>query len=237
MIFLIVFDLEAVLTESKTAIDEEMKILLEQLLEKNQIAILSGVSFEKIRQNVLFKTEKFKSMLILPLSGSEMWVFKNNWKRIYHNNLKEEEVSKVMNAIKNVISEEKILEFVINNKKSQISISLVKRGTPLEVKKSFDINFSKRKKIVKKIRKLLPNFDIWIAGETSIDITRKGVNKQYGIKKLMSYTGLKTKEIIFVGDSFFEEGNDYPVKKTGIECIEVKNIEETKKLIKSWLQE
>ena len=75
-----------------------------------------------------------------------------------------------------------------------------------------------------------------IGGTTSIDITRRGVNKAYGIHKLEQYLKIPIDRMVFVGDALFYGGNDYPAKTTGVDCISVTGPEETKKLIEGWLQ-
>jgi hydroxymethylpyrimidine pyrophosphatase-like HAD family hydrolase len=69
----------------------------------------------------------------------------------------------------------------------------------------------------------------------TIDITRKGINKAYGIMRLVQYLNITIDDVLFVGDTLFYGGNDYPAKTTGIDCISVKGPEETANLIKSLL--
>ena len=40
-------------------------------------------------------------------------------------------------------------------------------------------------------------------------------------------------DILFIGDALFEGGNDYPVRKTGVDCIQVRDAEETKRIIET----
>ena len=57
---------------------------------------------------------------------------------------------------------------------------------------------------------------------TSIDVVRKGIDKAYGIKKISERLGVGKKDMLFLGDKLEEGGNDYPVKATGVMCIQVK---------------
>jgi hypothetical protein len=75
-----------------------------------------------------------------------------------------------------------------------------------------------------------------IGGTTSIDVTPRGVNKAYGIRKLEEYLKVSQDRIVFVGDALYQGGNDYPAKATGVDCIQVKGPEETKQLIQAWLR-
>jgi HAD superfamily hydrolase (TIGR01484 family) len=101
----------------------------------------------------------------------------------------------------------------------------------LENKQAWDPNEEKRKQIKSLLDKKLNGYEIRIAGTTSIDITLKGLDKAYGIQKMVEYIKVSKDEILFVGDSLFPGGNDNPVISTGVKTISVKNPEETKRII------
>ena len=60
---------------------------------------------------------------------------------------------------------------------------------------------------------MIPKFSIQLGGATSIDVTRPGINKAYGVKKLHETLGIAIADMIFVGDALFPGGNDYPRSK------------------------
>jgi phosphomannomutase len=60
---------------------------------------------------------------------------------------------------------------------------------------------------------LIPEFSVRMGGATSIDVTKPGIDKAYGIRKLRDILGISLKEMIFIGDALFPGGNDYPAKK------------------------
>lgn len=66
-----------------------------------------------------------------------------------------------------------------------------------------------------------------VAGLTSIDVTIPGVDKAYGMQKLMKATRFKKEDILFMGDKILPGGNDYPVEEMGIDCISVRGWEDT----------
>ena len=74
---------------------------------------------------------------------------------------------------------------------------------------------------------LIPEFEVRSGGLTSVDVTKPGIDKAYGMKKLMNILNLKTEEILFIGDRLKEGGNDYPVKAFGIDCLEISHWQET----------
>jgi hydroxymethylpyrimidine pyrophosphatase-like HAD family hydrolase len=68
---------------------------------------------------------------------------------------------------------------------------------------------------------------------TSIDVTKHGIDKAYGIRKLRDTLGIPIDDMIFVGDAIFPGGNDYPAKQAGVVSIEVRDPDETKRVIEA----
>ncbi len=74
---------------------------------------------------------------------------------------------------------------------------------------------------------LLPDFEVRAGGTTTIDITKKGIDKAYGMQKLIEQLGLSKEDVLFFGDKLQEGGNDYPVKAMGIDSLEVSDWQDT----------
>jgi phosphomannomutase len=72
-----------------------------------------------------------------------------------------------------------------------------------------------------------------LGGTTSIDVTKPGIDKGYGIQKLRDTLGIAVAEMLFIGDALFPGGNDYPAKKAGAESIQVRDPEESKQVIEA----
>ncbi len=81
--------------------------------------------------------------------------------------------------------------------------------------------------------KLIPGYSVRMGGSTSIDVTKDGIDKAYGIRKLRDILGVPIEEMVFVGDALFPGGNDYPAKEAGVKCIQVSGPEETKRVIET----
>ena len=78
-----------------------------------------------------------------------------------------------------------------------------------------------------KVAEQLPGLEVRIGGTTSTDITRPGIDKAYGIGKLIDALDISKDEVLFFGDKLNEGGNDYPVKAMGIDSIAVDGWETT----------
>jgi len=104
---------------------------------------------------------------------------------------------------------------------------------PLDEKKTWDPDFAKRKKIKAILDGSLPDFSVRLGGSTSIDVTLPGIDKAYGIRKLRDVLDIPIAEMIYVGDALFPGGNDYPARETGAVCIQVRDPNETKRVIEA----
>jgi hydroxymethylpyrimidine pyrophosphatase-like HAD family hydrolase len=121
----------------------------------------------------------------------------------------------------------------IEDRGSQITYSALGQLAPIEEKKKWDPDFSRRKKIKALLDKMIPEFSVRLGGTTSIDITKPGIDKAYGIRKLADILDIAIQEMIFIGDALFPGGNDYPAKETGVVCIRVRDPNETKRIIET----
>jgi hypothetical protein len=72
-----------------------------------------------------------------------------------------------------------------------------------------------------------------LGGTTSIDVTKPGIDKAYGIRKLRDILGISLKEMIYIGDALFVGGNDYPAEEAGVVSIAVRGPKETKLVIEA----
>jgi hydroxymethylpyrimidine pyrophosphatase-like HAD family hydrolase len=72
-----------------------------------------------------------------------------------------------------------------------------------------------------------------MGGTTSIDVTKPGIDKAYGVRKLRDILGISLKEMIFIGDALFTGGNDYPAEQAGVFSIPVRGPEDTKRVIEA----
>ena len=86
-----------------------------------------------------------------------------------------------------------------------------------------------------RVAELIPDLEVRIGGTTSTDITLPGVDKAYGMAKLIDAIDISKDEILFLGDKLDEGGNDYPVKAMGIDSIAVDGWETTAYVIEGVL--
>jgi phosphomannomutase len=236
---LIIFDLDGTLAESKSAIDAGMAGILKNLLAVAKVAIISGGDWPQFQKQVLSflpADKTLKRLSILPTCGTKYYEYKKGWKRLYAENFTAEEKTKILTELNSAVDgsgfkAKKTWGEQIEDRGSQITYSALGQQAPLADKKKWDPNFAKRKKIKTVLDKTLKEFSVQMGGATSIDVTKPGIDKAYGIRKLKKVLDIKISEMIFIGDALFEGGNDHPARTTGADCIQVRDPEETKRVI------
>jgi len=236
---LIVFDLDGTLAESKAAIDKEMSIRLAALLSVAKVAVISGGDWPQFEKQVLAnlpKGKKLKNLSILPTCGTKFYEYKSGWKQLYAENFTSAQKEKIISSLNKAIDEsgfkaKKTWGETIEDRGSQVTYSGLGQQAPLKEKEKWDPDFTKRGKIKKQLDKMIPEFAVNLGGTTSIDITKHGIDKKYGMHKLRDVLGIKISEMIFIGDAIFPGGNDYPAKQSGAFSICVKDHNETKRVI------
>lgn len=72
-----------------------------------------------------------------------------------------------------------------------------------------------------------------LGATTSVDITKPVVDKAYGLKKLCDNPGIDIAQVILVGDAHFPGGNDRPAKELGVKTIQVRDPDETTRVIEA----
>lgn len=235
---LIVYDLDGTLAESKSSLDAVMAELLQKLLGVVKVAVISGgdwPQFEKQLLSNLPHDERLRNLSILPTCGTKFYQYKEKWEKIYSEDFTAAEKSKIVSSLEKAIEEAGYKVAMvwgerIEDRGSQITYSALGQLAPLEEKSKWDPDFAKRKNIKSILDKLIPEFSVHLGGTTSVDVTKPGIDKAYGIRKLRDILGIAINEMIFVGDALFPGGNDYPAIEAGVVSLQVNGSEETKKI-------
>jgi HAD superfamily hydrolase (TIGR01484 family) len=236
MIKLIVYDLDGTLAESKSSLDPKMSALLHDLLRIVKVAIISGGNWRQFEEQVLTHLphdERLVNLSILPTCGTQFFQYNGEWKRLYSEDFTADEKEKIVSSLEKAAGQAgfkaaKVWGEVIEDRGSQITFSALGQQAPLEEKEKWDPDYTKRKKIKTILDTLIPEFSVRMGGATSIDVTKPGIDKAYGIRKLRDILGISLKEMIFVGDALFAGGNDYPAEQAGVVSIPVRGPNETK---------
>jgi phosphomannomutase len=242
----IAFDLDGTLAPSKSALPDRMGAALRGLLDKYEVCVISGGKFEQFEKQLLGNlkadSKHLAKLHIMPTCGTRYYRFDSNnskWKQVYAEDFNEVEKQKIIAELKKAserlgMKEKKVYGEIIEDRGSQISWSALGQDIVdvlgeegIRLKEEWDPDNKKKLKMVEYLTPLLEEFEVRAGGTTTIDITKKGIDKAYGMAKIMEILGVNKEDIFFIGDKIIEGGNDYPVKAMGIDTVQISDWQQT----------
>ncbi|HEX5395031.1 MAG TPA: HAD-IIB family hydrolase [Candidatus Saccharimonadales bacterium] len=244
---LIAFDLDGTLAPSKAPLPDRINELLNDLLAKYQVCIISGGKYELFEQQIIgylhADEDRLANLHLMPTTGTRYYAFDlktKNWKQVYAEDLTPEQKEAITRALKNGFEQsgwmpKKPWGDIIEDRLSQVTLSTLGQEAPLEAKETWDPTGEKKQKLRAIIAPMIPEFEVRAAGTTSIDVTKPGIDKAYGMQKLLDLLSITKEEVLFMGDKLVEGGNDYPVKAMGIDSMEVSHWQDTALIIQAIL--
>jgi len=233
---LIAFDLDGTLAESKQPLGEPMGDALARLSQVAHVAVISGgdwPQFDKQVASRLPERADRSRLWLMPTTGTKLYTHREGqWAPVYAELFEEAQKQAILAAFDASLEAtgfvpEEVWGERIEDRGSQITFSALGQQAPIHAKEIWDPDFAKRKVIQADLRQRLPGLSINMGGATSIDITREGVDKAYGLKKLRDASGIALEAMMFIGDAIFPGGNDYPAKELGLDTVRVRDPQET----------
>ena len=240
----IAFDLDGTLAPSKSHFHERMVHQFNNLLEHYDVCVISGGKYELFQRQFLSQitTEPhlLKRLHLMPTSGTRYYRHNgDDWELQYAEDFTPAQKKKIINALEEALDEsgyraKKTYGPTVEDRESQITLSILGQEIVAElgedgvrIKEEWDPDGKKKMAIRDIADEKLPDLNVRAAGATSIDVTRPGIDKAYGMEKLMDATGFTKQDILFMGDKIEPGGNDYAVYEQGIDCITVRGWEDT----------
>jgi phosphomannomutase len=235
---LVAYDLDGTLAESKQPIDPETAALLARLTNVTVVAVISGGDWPQFAQQLVGKLPEdtnLERLFLLPASGTKLYRYQSRWEQVYAELFTDDERAAILGALSTAVSQQGLNDArswgaKIEDRGSQITFSGLGQRAPLDAKEEWDSDFAKRKQLQAALVPMLPDFAVRVGGSTSVDITRKGIDKAYGMAKLATASGIPAAEMIFIGDALYPGGNDYAVHEAGIDTIAIRDVLETRKV-------
>ena len=239
---LVAFDLDDTLAPSKSALPAAMAEQLRALLDVVPVCVISGGEFGQFRaqllENLDATSEQLSKLHLMPTCGTRYYRWNadySSWDQVYANDLSQDERERAIKSLRQRAHEQGVWEAqpwgeIIEDRGSQITFSALGQQAPLEAKRAWDPSGDKKRKLRDAVALDVPDLEVRAGGSTSVDITRRGIDKAYGMAKLVEMTGIAPQDMLFIGDRLDEAGNDYPVKAAGYptrpvsgweECVDV----------------
>lgn len=235
----IAFDLDDTLAVTKSPIADQMSELLGGLLERFDVCVITGGAFDQIKKQVVDQLDVDPALLgrlhLMPTCGTRYYRFDGDqsaWVQQYAEDLSAEQKAEIISVLEEGAREQGIWEAdpagdIIEDRGSQITYSALGQQAAPDSKYAWDPDGTKKHALRDYVAQRLPNLEVRVGGTTSVDITNVGIDKAYGMRKLMEVLDLSEADILFLGDKLQPGGNDYPVKEMGIDCIAVEGWEQT----------
>jgi len=235
---LVAFDLDDTLAPSKSAIDPRIGELLLDLAARVEVAIISGGQLQQFQSQVVDRLPETDAATrarfhLMPTCGTQYYRLEEDGVRtVYAHALTEDEKSRALAAVE---EEARRLGLwaaepwgdILEDRGSQITFSALGQTAPLDAKMAWDPTGEKKNALRDAVAARIPDLEVRSGGSTSVDITHRGIDKAYGMRKLAEVTGIPLDDMLFVGDRLDEHGNDYPVLAMGVACQAVEGWEHT----------
>ncbi|KAB1660474.1 HAD-IIB family hydrolase [Pseudoclavibacter sp. CFCC 13796] len=245
---LVAFDLDDTLAPSKSRVPESMAQVLRRLLDRTQVCVISGGNIGQFQAQVIDALEaaggtddELDRLHLMPTCGTRYHRHAGGaWHEVYAQDLSADEKAEAERALTEQAKrlglwESKTWGPIIEDRGSQITFSALGQQAPVEAKQAWDPTGERKDGLRRAVQAVLPDLEVRAGGTTSIDITRRGIDKAYGIRQLAEQTGIGLDEMLFFGDKLHEDGNDYPVRALGVESVEVTGWPDTEQRLRHLL--
>lgn len=235
---LVAFDLDDTLAPSKSAISPRMGELLLDLAERVEVAIISGGQLQQFQAQVVDQlpvagAAALDRFHLLPTCGTQYYrVTSEGVRTVYAHALSDDEKQRALSAVEEEarrlgLWESETWGDILEDRGSQITFSALGQKAPVEAKMAWDPTGEKKNTLRDAVAARIPDLEVRSGGSTSVDITRSGIDKAFGMRQLAEQTGISLDDMLFVGDRLDEHGNDYPVLAMGVACHAVTGWEDT----------
>jgi|GEM_PF-178925 len=241
----LVFDMDDTLADSFTPPSDEILAKLVKLSERLPVAIMSGAAFERMERDILKRIPKEPidaQFYVFSDSAAQCHVWRRHeWQEAYTFPLSPQEREHIQRALKDTITESGVYDGEedtsrILDRETSVAFTALGKGASQDEKRAWDPTGGKRHALIARLREKLPEYEILIGGKTTIDVTRLGITKAYGVEWLAKELGLEAKDMLFIGDGFYPGGNDAAVIPTGIRTKEISSPAETERVIDGFLE-
>lgn len=200
------FDMDGTVTPSRSLIDPAVKAYLSALPQT--IVITSGSHNEQM-------TYQVDGLEIIKMGQNGNHVIDSDGTELWFDKITAEEKAEILSHIDKVWKlchhDVPDSEDLIEDRGSQISLSIYGHHADPAAKRAFDGDFKRRKALLEAIPFESETLEVKLGGSTCLDYFRKGRNKGYNIDRLITHKGWNKAECIFFGDALFPGGNDETV--------------------------
>lgn len=224
------FDIDGTLTDSRQKIDSNFETFMIDFCISNKVAFVTGSDRSKTIEQIgekLFSSADYS----FNCAGNEIWskghlVHKAEWKP---------EVE-VVEYLQHLVDHSKFHTRTGNHieiRNGMLNFSIIGRNCDSEQRKEYvewDKSTSERERLQVKISARFDELDVFIGGETGLDIYPKGKNKEQVIDFLKVHE--PSEKYYYFGDQIFKNGNDYNIAMRCDNRYQVRGWRDTYEILK-----
>jgi HAD superfamily hydrolase (TIGR01484 family) len=229
----VLFDVDDTLAESFRPPAPSTLSRLRALLDKTTIGIISAAGFPRIERDfvaTLTDSPHASRLYVLPNSSAQAYTWQDGWNEEYSLALDGAERTRIEECLR-AADPDPDPRAIILDRGVQVAYAAIGLDAPLADKQSWDPDQRKRIAIKATLDKMLPEYEVLIGGMTTIDITKKGINKAYGVRWIAERLRCEPSDMLYVGDALYPGGNDYVVIETGVQVHKVRGPADTERVI------
>jgi phosphomannomutase len=245
---LVAFDLDDTLAPSKTPMGDDMVEGLVNLLGVIDVCVISGGTYDQFKTQVIARLPPgpaLRRLHLMPTCGTQYYrMADDEWTQVYSEPLSVEERRAASDVLREAATrlglwapDDEVFGERVEDRGTQITFSALGQQAPVDRKHAWDPDGAKRRLLREEVQQLLPDLEVRAGGSTSIDITRRGIDKAYGMGMLMNGLDLAADEVHFIGDRLEPGGNDFPVRSLNISVHQVAGPDETLRHIEELMRD
>lgn len=229
---LAVFDLDGALAPSWSPIGAPVAGILTILARHMQVCVISSGRFEEFDERVLgvlTAPETLRSLHLMPTYGTRYLASDGDtWAEVYSEPLTSEldararhELESAAHALRSWQPDDRLRGPRIESCGAQVTLSVLGRAASPADRQRWDPTGTRTESLRLYAQQRLPHLEVRSSGPASVEVTRRNVDKAYGVRRLLAHLSLTPADAIFFGDRLHKGGDDHPVLATGVRCVPV----------------
>jgi phosphomannomutase len=215
-----IFDVDGVLCDTKEKIDPEFRDWFIDWSKDKKYYILTGGERQSTIDQIGIEIVNNAKMQFHCM-GNHIFIEDREYK-INQFTLRPEELDWLTNYVQNSNYHTKTGNH-IEQRTGSLNVSVVGRNATIPERNEYiewDNKNNDRKRLANLFQQKFPRFEVYLGGNTSVDICLRGANKGECVHHLIS---LDLKNTYFFGDKCMPGGIDHTVSKYVAKCFQINN--------------
>ena len=232
----IAMDLDGTLTQHKTPLSQEHRVLLTELSKKYKLLMVGAGQVMRI-----FNQLEGFPIDIIGNYGMQYGVYNRETQnmdlvRDVTTQCNREEITEKINALREKYGyTEYAGDTVEFHPSGCITFPILGTKAKQEDKLSFDPDRAKRRRIYQDVIDTFSNYCVFVGGSTSFDMAPKPYDKNHALDLYCKENSLSHSEVVYIGDDYGLGGNDESVYKSDFNFITIDNYLDFPEVVKPLL--